>query len=72
MHIRQFTDSKFCLDSLNSVALRTAKTPQSLAVLSAIRVKSKARFHVTVFTQLNKCVVYFIVRRNIKLGCSEC
>ena len=33
---------------------------------------SKARFHVTVRTQINKSVVYFIVRRNVKFGCSEC
>ena len=29
-------------------------------------------FHVTVTTQINKSVVYFIVRRNVKFGCSEC
>ena len=33
---------------------------------------SKARFHVTVRTHINKSVVYFIVRRNVKFGCSEC
>ena len=33
---------------------------------------SKAQFHVTVTTQVNKSVVYFIVRRNVKFGCSEC
>ena len=33
---------------------------------------SKARFHVTVRTQINKFVVYFIVGRNVNFGCSEC
>ena len=33
---------------------------------------SQARFHVTVRTQINKSVVYFIVRRNVKFGYSEC
>ena len=32
----------------------------------------KARFHVAVRTQINKFVFYFIVRRNVKFGCSEC
>ena len=32
---------------------------------------NSARFHVTVTTQINKSVVYFIVRRNVKFGCSE-
>ena len=32
----------------------------------------KARFHVAVRTQINKFVFYFIVRRNVKSGCSEC
>ena len=36
------------------------------------RSRSKARFHVTVTTQINKSVIYFIVRRNVKFGCSEC
>ena len=34
--------------------------------------QSKARFHVAVRTQINKFVFYFIVRRNVKFGCSEC
>ena len=34
--------------------------------------KSYAGFHVTVTTQFNKSVAYFIVRRNVKFGCSEC
>ena len=34
--------------------------------------QNKARFHVTVITQINKSVVYFNVRRNAKFGCSEC
>ena len=33
---------------------------------------TKARFHVAVRTQINKFVFYFIVRRNVKFGCSEC
>ena len=35
---------------------------------------TKARFHVTVTvrTEINKSVVYFIVRRNVKFGYSEC
>ena len=33
---------------------------------------TEARFHVTATTQINKSVVYFIVRRNVKFGCSEC
>ena len=33
---------------------------------------TKARFHVAVRTQINKFVFYFIVRRNVKCGCSEC
>ena len=33
---------------------------------------TRARFHVTVITQINKSVVYFIVRHNVKCGCSEC
>ena len=33
---------------------------------------SKARFHVTVITQINKFVVYFMERRNVKVGYSEC
>ena len=33
---------------------------------------TKARFHVTVRTQINKSVVYFIIRRNVKFGYSEC
>ena len=32
----------------------------------------KARFHVAVRTQINKFAFYFIVRRNVKFGCSEC
>ena len=28
---------------------------------------TKARFHVTVTTQINKSVVYFIIRRNVKI-----
>ena len=36
------------------------------------KLQSKARFHVTVITQVNKSVVYFIVTRNVKFGCSEC
>ena len=34
--------------------------------------KTKARFHVAVRTQINKFVFYFIVRRNVNFGCSEC
>ena len=30
------------------------------------------RFHVTATTQINKSVIYFIIRRNVKFGCSEC
>ena len=30
---------------------------------------SKARFHVTVRTQINKFVFYFIVGRNVKFDC---
>ena len=33
---------------------------------------TKARFHVAVITQINKSVVYFTVRRNVKFGYSEC
>ena len=28
--------------------------------------------HVTVKTQINKSVIYFTLRRNVKFGCSEC
>ena len=34
--------------------------------------RTKALFHVTVITQIHKCMVYFIIRRNVKFGCSEC
>ena len=34
--------------------------------------KTNARFHVSVITQIKNAVVYFIVRRNVKFGCSEC
>ena len=30
-----------------------------------------ARFQVTITTQINKSVVYFIVKRNVKFGCSD-
>ena len=40
--------------------------------LNGFRLRSKARFHVAVRTQINKFVFYFIVRRNVKFGCSEC
>ena len=33
---------------------------------------TEARFHVTATTQINKSVVYFIVRCSVKFGCSEC
>ena len=33
---------------------------------------SKARSYVTARTQINKSVVYFIVRRNVKFGYSKC
>ena len=33
---------------------------------------SKARFHVTVITHINKSMVYFIVRLSVNFGCSEC
>ena len=33
---------------------------------------TKAPFHITVITQINKSMVYFIVRRNAKFGCYEC
>ena len=33
---------------------------------------SKAQFHVTVRTHINKSVVDFTVRRNVKFWCSEC
>ena len=33
---------------------------------------SQARFHVIVTTQINKSVVYFILRRNVKFGCFVC
>ena len=32
---------------------------------------TKARFHVAVRTQINQFVLYFIVRRNVKFGCSN-
>ena len=31
-----------------------------------IEIWSKARFHITVITQINKSVVYFIIRHNVK------
>ena len=34
--------------------------------------KIKARFHVTVKTQINKSMIYFIVRGNVKFRYSEC
>ena len=36
------------------------------------RPQSKARFHVTVRTKVNKSVGYFIVRRSVNFWCSEC
>ena len=35
-------------------------------------VKTTIQQHVAVRTQINKFVFYFIVRRNVKFGCSEC
>ena len=37
-----------------------------------VKFTTKARFHVAVNTQINKFVFYFIVRRNVKFGCSKC
>ena len=34
--------------------------------------KTTIQQHVAVRTQINKFVFYFIVRRNVKFGCSEC
>ena len=34
----------------------------------SLKTNSRARFHVTVITQINKSVVYFTVWRNVKFG----
>ena len=39
---------------------------------SLYRLETNARFHITVRTQINKSMVYSIVRRNVKFGYSEC
>ena len=46
------------------------KTPNAANLLGVL--DTKGRFHVAVRTQINKFVFYFIVRRNVKFGCSEC
>ena len=35
-------------------------------------INNKARFHVTNRTQINKSLVYFIIRGNINVWCDEC
>ena len=52
--------------------LRFIKMLIMTAVFTILKANTKARFHVAVRTQINKFVFYFIVRRNVKFGCSEC
>ena len=50
--------------------------PKNNVPLCLIRVgafiRINARFHVTVIIQINKSMVHFIIRHNVKFGCSEC
>ena len=48
------------------------KTQKLLTPSICVHDNSMVRFYVTVKTQINKSVVYFIVRRNVKFWCSEC
>ena len=60
-----------CFWSYNPSTFKRDFRVLSVKILPYILI-SKARFHVTVRTHINKSVVYFIVRRNVKFGCSEC
>ena len=43
-----------------------------ISLKSSYRIDTKARFHIKDVTQINKSVVYFTVRRNVKFSCSKC
>ena len=71
-----FSLQQHLANSMTFLLARDASVPELnikwLGLLFCECSRSKARFHVAVIIQINKSVVYFIVRRNVKCGCSEC
>ena len=69
------TEAKICRNPHISIRFENKRKVQLRQVITCDQthtlMKSKARFPVTVISQMNKSAVYFSAMRNVKFGCSK-